>query len=92
VVRQNSDRHPGHPSQMSWPEIDGMVQVVMAVYVKGEGWLWTRRGMIYGGRHGEPPTIEKPEEALFDIVALEVKTGLRAMRHTYQRHKDGDHS
>lgn len=65
-------------------KIHGMVQVVMFVWCEDRGeWLHTRRGVIYGGRHGEPPMLEQPIEKLETTVLTEVRGGLRALAHRW---------
>jgi hypothetical protein len=59
-----------------------MIQVRLAVFVPGKGLLETRRGLIYGGRHGPAPMIE--DEASDETILLETKTALRALRHHYR--------
>lgn len=72
------------PNDPPWEEVDGLIQARVSVFVAGKGWLTSRRSLIYGGRHGEPPMIIGPESS-DDIVLMEVKTMLRALRHAYRR-------
>lgn len=76
---QVAERHLD-PSFSSWPEIPGMIQMVLATFVPTRGWLTTKRSVIYGGHHGEPPMITKPEKA-FEIMQVELRSGLIAMKH-----------
>lgn len=68
------------PASMRWPEIPGMVQMVLATFVPDKGWLVTKRSAIYGGRHGRPPLIEDTEGAIVDVMAPELRSGIRAMK------------
>lgn len=52
--------------------IENMLQIQMAVFIPGKGWLHTRRGIV---THGIIPPWDNEEAAL-----LEVKNGLTAMR------------
>lgn len=62
--------------------IVGLVQVLMAVWVPGKGYLITKRSIIYGGRHGDPPLIM--DQASWPIVESEVRGGLRTLAHRYE--------
>lgn len=53
--------------------IENMLQIQMAVFIPGKGWLHTRRGIV---THGIIPPWSNEEAAV-----LEVKNGLRAMLH-----------
>ena len=55
-------------------KVEGQVQLVMAQWVPGKGWLTTRRGITVCGPIAAQPTGE-------DAVALEAKTGYRALQH-----------
>ncbi|HEX5016488.1 MAG TPA: hypothetical protein VFX15_02750 [Actinomycetes bacterium] len=76
-----------HPNEVSWPEVPGMIQMTLATFVPGKGWLTTKRSMIYGGRHGEPPMIDDIEKA-HEIMSHELRTGLRAMKHRLDQEDD----
>lgn len=69
-------------------ETPGLVQMLMAVWVPGKGWLVAKRSMIYGGRHGEAPMVDGDLSVLEQAVAIEAKTGLRAIQSRLKR-EDG---
>lgn len=78
---------PRRPSDATFEAVGfhplpGAIQILMAVYIPGKGYLATRRGMIYGGRHGEPPMVSDPDKA-WEIAAVEVQGGLRALSHRH---------
>lgn len=72
------------------PKIDKRIQVVIVCWIEGKGWLATRRGLVYGGRHGEPPTIDMSLGEMHPIVHQQVDNGLRAMKHRYEEALDAD--
>jgi hypothetical protein len=61
----------------------GQVQMVMGVWDEQRGWLTTRRSMIYGGRHGEPPMIERDDAV--SIIESEAGNGFRAMQTSWRK-------
>jgi hypothetical protein len=68
------------PPNVHWLEVPGVVQVVIAAYDPERGWVSTKRGMLYGGHHGEPPLIGQPIEKVLEIVDREVHSGVRAIK------------
>ena len=60
-------------------KMDGMIQLVMAVWVPGKGWLHTRRGIV---RHG---IIHPPTE---DEIVLEARGAYRAITHRLKEATD----
>ena len=73
------------PYAVGWPEIPGMVQMTLAVFVPNRGWLTTKRSVIYGGRHGPPPMIDDDAEEIENIMRHELRSGLRAMKERLAR-------
>lgn len=72
-------------AEEAFVRVHGMIQVLMAVWDEERGWLTTKRGVIYGGRHGEPPMIEDQPEKIAAIIQPEVATGLRALQKGWRR-------
>lgn len=72
---------PAGPNDYPWHEMHGEVQIRMAVFDRERGWLVTRRSIV---RHGIIPTIER-DEGLEESVVLEVKGGLRALKHAWKK-------
>lgn len=66
------------------------IVMVMAAWIPDHGWLVTRRGMIYGGKHGQPPLLDLPWDELKEIVAREATSSARAIQHRYQKTKEGE--
>lgn len=64
----------------SWLKVHGMIQIAMVVYDEERGWLITKRGAIYGGRHGEAPMIAGDLPVLERIIGVEIRSGLRALK------------
>lgn len=67
---------PATSADQMWMRLEpvpNMLQIQMAVFVPGKGWLHTRRGIV---THGIIPPWSNEEAAV-----MEVKNGLRAMVH-----------
>jgi hypothetical protein len=73
------------PSAMRYPEVPGMIQMVVASFIPDKGWLVTKRSIIYGGRHGPPPLIYDDEEKILGIMTHELRSAIRAMKHRFHR-------
>jgi hypothetical protein len=68
------------PNSIRWLEVPGMVQMVLGTFVPGKGWLVTKRGVIYGGRHGPPPLIADDVDKVVEHLLPELRSGIRAMK------------
>lgn len=90
VVREpvGTDGEPGMPVEardelwLRLRPVRGMLQVQMAVFIEGRGWLHTRRGIVV---HGAVPPWTDEESAVFEI-----RHGLRAMRHRFEEDSRAD--
>lgn len=79
--RTSEEQQVNGPWGVNWPESPKLVQMTLAVYIPGKGWLTTKRGIIYGGRHGEPPLIDFDVDVIVERLTPELRSGIRAMKH-----------
>lgn len=67
------------------PSAPERLQMVLTAFIPGRGWLTTRRGTIYGGRHPREPLITDDEELLVRDMTIELRGSIRAMQHRLRR-------
>lgn len=82
-VRAGLFRYEEKPDPFEFHHSPGVVQLYLTMWVPGRGWLATRRGIsVCNLSSGELIRDHLSDE---EVLALEAKTGYRAMMHALKR-------
>lgn len=70
-----------HSAPAELPEVPGEVQLLVAVWLPGHGWITSYRGVVI---HGQMPTIEQPVDVLMEALGVELRAALRSAQNTFE--------